>query len=86
MDFLDSLKDIKKSLEKEQKQSEKPKNKSSKSGVSLKNDLTQLGEIKAQISQVDKDKKEFEEIFLKEEKLIDEFENFIKNSDIKRMK
>ncbi|MCW1359819.1 hypothetical protein [Campylobacter sp. CCS1377] len=86
MDFLDSLKDIKKSLEKEQKQSEKPKNKSSKSGVSLKNDLTQFGEIKAQISQVDKDKKEFEEIFLKEEKLIDEFENFIKNSDIKRMK
>ncbi|ELU7403765.1 hypothetical protein ABNV59_000750 [Campylobacter jejuni] len=70
MDFLDSLKSIKKEM---QANTNTPKlaKKSSKSGASVKN--------------LEKLAKEIQEIFLKQEKLQDEFSEFIKNADIKKI-
>lgn len=87
MSFLDELKDIKKELQKEQNLNKKQKIKSSKSGVSLKN--ADLNSLKKELSSKNEEKKqdqEFENIFLKEERLVDEFMDFIKNSDIKKIK
>ena len=75
MDFLESLKDIKKQMQ-EQKS---VKNKMQKSGVSLKN---------SELESMAKEKGEEEElraIFLKEEKLCDEFDKWFKNADIKKI-
>lgn len=87
MSFLDELKDIKKELQKEQSLNKKQKIKSSKSGVSLKN--ADLNSFKKELSSKNEEKKqdqEFENIFLKQERLVDEFMDFIKNSDIKKIK
>ncbi|EHK4960447.1 hypothetical protein I4634_000434 [Campylobacter upsaliensis] len=75
MDFLESLKDIKKQMQ-EQKS---VKNKMQKCGVSLKNN---------ELESMAKEKSEEEElraIFLKEEKLCDEFDKWFKNADIKKI-
>lgn len=75
MDFLESLKDIKKQMQ-EQKS---VKNKMQKGGVSLKNN---------ELESMAKEKSEEEElraIFLKEEKLCDEFDRWFKNADIKKI-
>lgn len=75
MDFLESLKDIKKQMQ-EQKS---VKNKMQKSGVNLKN---------SELESMAKEKSEEEElraIFLKEEKLCDEFDKWFKNADIKKI-
>ena len=75
MDFLESLKDIKKQMQ-EQKS---VKNKMQKGGVSLKN---------SELESMAKEKSEEEElraIFLKEEKLCDEFDKWLKNADIKKI-
>ncbi|EAH5216947.1 hypothetical protein ACLMNI_000734 [Campylobacter upsaliensis] len=75
MDFLESLKDIKKQMQ-EQKS---VKNKMQKGGVSLKN---------SELESMAKEKSEEEElraIFLKEEKLCDEFDKWFKNADIKKI-
>ncbi|CAG9468350.1 hypothetical protein Q9Q51_02295 [Campylobacter upsaliensis] len=75
MDFLESLKDIKKQMQ-EQKS---VKNKMQKGGVSLKNN---------ELESMAKEKSEEEElraIFLKEEKLCDEFDKWFKNADIKKI-
>ncbi|EFO9299088.1 hypothetical protein HL742_000178 [Campylobacter upsaliensis] len=75
MDFLESLKDIKKQMQ-EQKS---VKNKMQKGGVSLKNN---------ELESIAKEKSEEEElraIFLKEEKLCDEFDKWFKNADIKKI-
>ncbi|MBZ7964181.1 MULTISPECIES: hypothetical protein [Campylobacter] len=64
MDFLDSLKNIKKEMQ------------------------THTKDIKKEKKQNKQEKildKEMQEIFLKEEKLQDEFSEFIKNSDIKKI-
>lgn len=64
MDFLDSLKNIKKEMQ------------------------THIKDIKKEKKQNKQEKfldKEMQEIFLKEEKLQDEFSEFIKNSDIKKI-
>ncbi|MBZ7936434.1 hypothetical protein H2279_07320 [Campylobacter sp. B0100352/1] len=64
MDFLDSLKNIKKEMQ------------------------THAKDIKKEKKQNKQEKildKEMQEIFLKEEKLQDEFSEFIKNSDIKKI-
>ncbi|EGK7475832.1 hypothetical protein [Campylobacter lari] len=86
MSFLDELKDIKKALQKEQSQTKKDKVKASKSGVSMKN--TDLGAIQKDLAKQNEDKKqkqEFEDMFLKEERLANEFMEFVKNSDIKKI-
>ncbi|EAH9416992.1 hypothetical protein [Campylobacter lari] len=86
MSFLDELKDIKKALQKEQSQTKKDKVKVSKSGVSMKN--TDLGAIQKDLAKQNEDKKqeqEFEDMFLKEERLANEFMEFVKNSDIKKI-
>ncbi len=75
MDFLESLKDIKRQMQ-EQKS---VKNKMQKGGVSLKNN---------ELESMAKEKSEEEElraIFLKEEKLCDEFDKWFKNADIKKI-
>ncbi|EAI5466767.1 hypothetical protein CAMP5118_05060 [Campylobacter sp. LMG 7929] len=86
MSFLDELKDIKKALQKEQGQVKKEKVKASKSGVSMKN--TDLDAIQKDLAKQNEDKKqeqEFEDMFLKEERLANEFMEFVKNSDIKKI-
>lgn len=86
MSFLDELKDIKKTLQKEQGQTKKEKVKASKSGVSMKN--TDLDAIQKDLAKQNEDKKqeqEFEDMFLKEERLANEFMEFVKNSDIKKI-
>ena len=75
MDFLDSLKSIKKEMQANTNTSKLAK-KSSKSGASVKN------LEKHQETNIDK---EMQEIFLKQEKLQDEFSEFIKNTDIKKI-
>ncbi|WP_261798066.1 hypothetical protein [Campylobacter peloridis] len=87
MSFLDELKDIKKELQKEQAANKKNKIKSSKSGVSFKN--SELKSVQDELSMQNAQKKqeqEFENIFLKEERLANEFMEFVKNSDIKKLK
>ncbi|AJC90480.1 hypothetical protein [Campylobacter subantarcticus] len=86
MSFLDELKDIKKALQKEQGQARKEKVRASKSGVSMKN--TDLDVIQKDLAKQNEDKKqeqEFEDMFLKEERLANEFMEFVKNSDIKKI-
>ncbi|EHN6915417.1 hypothetical protein KJK76_000149 [Campylobacter jejuni] len=82
MDFLDSLKSIKKEM---QVNTNTPKlaKKSSKSGASVKN-LEKLAKDIREKKQETNIDKEMQEIFLKQEKLQDEFSEFIKNADIKK--
>ncbi|EBD1778676.1 TPA: hypothetical protein R0848_000424 [Campylobacter jejuni] len=83
MDFLDSLKNIKKEM---QANTNAPKlaKKSSKSGASVKN-LEKLAKDIREKNQETNIDKEMQEIFLKQEKLQDEFSEFIKNADIKKI-
>ncbi|EAI0803273.1 TPA: hypothetical protein R4421_000707 [Campylobacter jejuni] len=83
MDFLDSLKSIKKEM---QANTNTPKlsKKSSKSGASVKN-LEKLAKDIREKNQETNIDKEMQEIFLKQEKLQDEFSEFIKNADIKKI-
>ncbi|EGA4796780.1 hypothetical protein H5S21_000642 [Campylobacter jejuni] len=83
MDFLDSLKSIKKEM---QVNTNTPKlaKKSSKSGASVKN-LEKLAKDIREKNQETNIDKEMQEIFLKQEKLQDEFSEFIKNADIKKI-
>lgn len=86
MDFLDELKDIKKALQKEEAQDKKVKNKSSASGVSMKNsNLNSMQKDLAKENEYKKQEQEFEDVFLKEERLANEFMEFVKNSDIKKI-
>ncbi|QOR01745.1 MULTISPECIES: hypothetical protein [unclassified Campylobacter] len=86
MSFLDELKDIKKVLQKEQGQVKKEKNKASKSGISMKNtDLENVRKDLAKQNELKKQEQEFEEMFAKEERLANEFMEFVKNSDIKKI-
>lgn len=85
MDFLDSLKQIKKELEKKQKVE-------LRKSILVPNRSTSLernGKNSARIEQAKISPNtadiEMQEIFLKEEKLRDEFENFIKDSNIKKI-
>ncbi|EAL5962926.1 hypothetical protein KJK83_000115 [Campylobacter jejuni] len=82
MDFLDSLKSIKKEM---QVNTNTPKlaKKSSKSGASVKN-LEKLAKDIREKKQETNIDKEMQEIFLKQEKLQDEFSEFIKNAVIKK--
>lgn len=74
MDFFDSLKSIKKEM---QTHSKEQKN--------LKNSNKNFNkEIKTQPPEMNLDK-EMQEVFLKQEKLQDEFLEFIKNADIKKI-
>ncbi|TBR82328.1 hypothetical protein DU473_00370 [Campylobacter novaezeelandiae] len=71
MNFLDDLKCIKKEMQRENKNSV----------LNHKNlKSTQNNEKK-----IDKQDKFLEEVFLKEKKLINEFQEFINNSDIKKI-
>ncbi|MEQ4366787.1 hypothetical protein ABNP38_07975 [Campylobacter jejuni] len=79
MDFLDSLKSIKKEM-----QANTIAKKSSKSGASVKN-LEKLAKDIREKNQETNIDKEMQEIFLKQEKLQDEFSEFIKNTDIKKI-
>ncbi|HHI9650602.1 TPA: hypothetical protein ACQCX6_000045 [Campylobacter jejuni] len=83
MDFLDSLKSIKKEM---QANTNTPKlaKKLSKSGASVKN-LEKLAKDIREKNQETNIDKEMQEIFLKQEKLQDEFSEFIKNADIKKI-
>ncbi|EAH6126534.1 hypothetical protein FT004_00440 [Campylobacter jejuni] len=83
MDFLDSLKSIKKEM---QANANTPKlaKKSSKSGASVKN-LEKLAKDIREKNQETNIDKEMQEIFLKQEKLQDEFSEFIENADIKKI-
>ncbi|EMC0028825.1 hypothetical protein U9W86_000552 [Campylobacter jejuni] len=83
MDFLDSLKSIKKEM---QANTNTPKlaKKSNKSGASVKN-LEKLAKDIREKNQETNIDKEMQEIFLKQEKLQDEFSEFIKNADIKKI-
>ncbi|HDZ5064889.1 TPA: hypothetical protein RTH03_000268 [Campylobacter jejuni] len=81
MDFLDSLKSIKKEM---QANALKATKKSSKSGASVKN-LEKLAKNIREKNQETNLDKEMQEIFLKQEKLQDEFSEFIKNADIKKI-
>ncbi|EAH4707710.1 TPA: hypothetical protein R4558_000277 [Campylobacter jejuni] len=83
MDFLESLKSIKKEM---QVNANTPKlaKKSSKSGASVKN-LEKLAKDIREKNQETNIDKEMQEIFLKQEKLQDEFSEFIKNADIKKI-
>lgn len=69
MDFIESLKDIKKQMQ-EQKSQNKSKN---------------LTQEKKQKDKAGGEKDDLEAIFLKEEKLRDEFSAFIKECDIKKI-
>lgn len=82
MDFLDSLKSIKKEMQ--AANTPKLAKKSSKSGVSVKN-LEKLAKDIREKNQETNIDKEMQEIFLKQEKLQDEFSEFIKNADIKKI-
>lgn len=76
MDFLDSLKSIKEEMQKEQNLLKKPKDKISKNKASLKTE---------QASKIAKSAKEsMQELFLKEQRLRNEFAEFIKDFDIKK--
>lgn len=70
MDFIESLKDIKKQM-----QEQKPQNKNTKN----------LTQEKKQKDRAGSEKDDIEAIFLKEEKLRDEFSAFIKECDIKKI-
>ncbi len=87
MDFLDSLKNIKKEMQ-TNAHVQKSVKKSSKSAMGMKNDLKDLENLakenKMKAQEINQDK-EMQEIFLKQEKLQDEFLEFIKNSDIKKI-
>ncbi|EOC6568847.1 hypothetical protein ACI6KJ_000929 [Campylobacter jejuni] len=83
MDFLDSLKSIKKEMQANTNTSKLTK-KSSKSGASVKN-LEKLAKDIREKNQETNIDKEMQEIFLKQEKLQDEFSEFIKNADIKKI-
>ncbi|ELZ5612893.1 hypothetical protein U0J02_000668 [Campylobacter jejuni] len=83
MDFLDSLKSIKKEMRANTNTSKLAK-KSSKSGASVKN-LEKLAKDIREKNQETNIDKEMQEIFLKQEKLQDEFSEFIKNTDIKKI-
>lgn len=87
MDFLDSLKNIKKEMQ-ANTYAQKSVKKSSKSGMGAKNDLKDLENLakenKMKAQEINQDK-EMQEIFLKQEKLQDEFLEFIKNSDIEKI-
>ncbi|EAH6837878.1 hypothetical protein Q6S75_000025 [Campylobacter jejuni] len=83
MDFLDSLKSIKKEMQANTNTSKLGK-KSSKSGASVKN-LEKLAKDIREKNQETNIDKEMQEIFLKQEKLQDEFSEFIKNTDIKKI-
>lgn len=87
MDFLDSLKNIKKEMQ-ANTHAQKSVKKSSKSGMGVKNDLKDLENLakenKMKAQEINQDK-EMQEIFLKQEKLQDEFLEFIKNTDIKKI-
>ncbi|MCH5336332.1 MAG: hypothetical protein J1D99_02820 [Campylobacter sp.] len=81
MDFLDSLKEIKKELEKGQ-EFQKTKKVSNKNTNSKENKIVKTEPKKTDENSIDED---MQKIFLKEEKLRDEFENFIKDTDIKKI-
>ncbi|EBI2459767.1 TPA_asm: hypothetical protein GEA00_01385 [Campylobacter jejuni] len=83
MDFLDSLKSIKKEMQANTNTSKLVK-KSSKSSASVKN-LEKLAKDIREKNQETNIDKEMQEIFLKQEKLQDEFSEFIKNADIKKI-
>ncbi|ENG0072538.1 hypothetical protein ABR916_000401 [Campylobacter jejuni] len=83
MDFLDSLKSIKKEMQANTNTSKLAK-KSNKSGASVKN-LEKLAKDIREKNQETNIDKEMQEIFLKQEKLQDEFSEFIKNTDIKKI-
>ncbi|MCR6570854.1 hypothetical protein CINS5915_03030 [Campylobacter insulaenigrae] len=86
MNFLEELKGIKKELQKEIN-IKKNKNKSSANGASIKkSDLNLMQKELSLKNEENKQKKEFEDIFLKEERLANEFMDFVKNSDIKKIK
>ncbi|MBK1973271.1 hypothetical protein JG677_04300 [Campylobacter sp. TTU-622] len=69
MNFLDDLKSIKKEMQKENKNS-------MLNHKNLKN---------IQKKEANEQDKSLEEVFLKEKKLIDEFKEFINDSDIKKI-
>lgn len=83
MDFLDSLKSIKKEMQTNTNTLKLAK-KSSKSGTSVKN-LEKLAKDIREKNQETNIDKEMQEIFLKQEKLQDEFSEFIENADIKKI-
>ncbi|AJC87495.1 hypothetical protein CINS_0509 [Campylobacter insulaenigrae NCTC 12927] len=86
MNFLEELKGIKKELQKEIN-IKKNKNKFSANGASIKkSDLNLMQKELSLKNEENKQKKEFEDIFLKEERLANEFMDFVKNSDIKKIK
>jgi len=72
MDFKDSLKNIKSQMQKEQVNIKK------NSKENIKND--KCSPLTKNVSD-----ECFEEIFLKEQRLLDEFSRFIENSDIKKI-
>ncbi|WP_291951697.1 hypothetical protein [Campylobacter sp.] len=80
MSFLEELRSIKKELQKEQDTTTKKKSeiKSSSSEIDVKKISLK--------SEENKQEKEFEDIFLKEERLVNEFIDFVKSSDIKKIK
>ncbi|MBT0857571.1 hypothetical protein KJQ62_02510 [Campylobacter coli] len=78
MDFFDSLKSIKKEMQTHSKEQKSLKN-SNKKDVGYFNK-----EAKTQPQETILDK-EMQEVFLKQEKLQDEFLEFIKNADIKKI-
>ncbi|EAI0648671.1 hypothetical protein E0351_01200 [Campylobacter jejuni] len=84
MDFLESLKSIKKEMQQANANTPKLAKKSSKSGASVKN-LEKLAKDIREKNQETNIDKEMQEIFLKQEKLQDEFSEFIKNADIKKI-
>ncbi|EAH7653858.1 hypothetical protein EJ651_00625 [Campylobacter coli] len=76
MDFFDSLKSIKKEMQTHSKEQ-----KSSKNSNKDMNHFNKETKIQPQET-LDK---EMQEVFLKQEKLQDEFLEFIKNADIKKI-
>ncbi|WP_063668178.1 hypothetical protein [Campylobacter jejuni] len=79
MDFLDSLKSIKKEMQANTNTSKLAKKSSKRKNLEkLAKDIRE----KNQETNIDK---EMQEIFLKQEKLQDEFSEFIKNTDIKKI-
>ncbi|TKX31694.1 hypothetical protein [Campylobacter estrildidarum] len=81
MDFLDSLKNIKKEM---QANSHKASKKTSKDNTSANRLDKPTKDMQAKMQENTLDK-EMQDIFLKQEKLQDEFSEFIKNSDIKKI-
>ncbi|EAI1055577.1 hypothetical protein GFU71_05435 [Campylobacter coli] len=77
MDFFDSLKSIKKEMQTHSKEQ-----KSSKNSNKDMNHFNKETKIQPQETILDK---EMQEVFLKQEKLQDEFLEFIKNADIKKI-